>query len=85
MYRRIIGSINLMFSHIHLVHVHQGNCIPVLVVIESDTNLVKEELYVKARCVLINPVVDNDLFMPLSSLNANEQEFNLLGLLPKPV
>lgn len=52
----------LMLTKIDMVHVQQGQNISVLIPIEGHPNLVKKQLYVESRSVLIDPVIDDDLF-----------------------
>lgn len=51
----------LVLSNIEVIHVHQGDGVSVLIVIQEHADLVERELYVKARCLLVEFVVHDDL------------------------
>jgi hypothetical protein len=44
-----------------VVHVYQGNSVAILVIVQCNSNLVKEELHVKSWGLLAELVVHSDL------------------------
>lgn len=44
-----------------MIHVNQGDGVPILVIIENDTYFFEEQMYIKLWGVLVHFVVDNNL------------------------
>ena len=44
-----------------MVHINKGNDVSILIIIESNTNLFKDELNIEPRCLAIHFVIHNNL------------------------
>lgn len=56
-----ITSTDLLLSHEDLVHIGQRYRVPVLVIVESHSNLVEKELNIEARRVAVHAVIYDNL------------------------
>ena len=53
-----------MLPNVEVVHIHEGNGIAILIVIEQHADFIKQQLYVEARRVFVRFVVHFDLSRP---------------------
>ena len=51
----------LSFPQVHMIHINKGNGVSILMIIESNTDLFKDELNIESRCLAINFVIHNNL------------------------
>ena len=51
----------LALAHVNMVHIKKRNDISILVIVKSNTYLVKDQLNIKSRCILIDFMIDDDL------------------------
>jgi hypothetical protein len=55
------GATDLMLPQVKVIHINKGDSIPVLIVIESNSDLVKYQLSIKAWSVFVQLMVHDDL------------------------
>ena len=53
----------LMLPNVEMVHIDEGNCVSVLVVVEQDTNFVEQQLYIEFWNILVRFVMHLDLYV----------------------
>ena len=44
-----------------MIHINEGNRVSILIIIENNTDLFKDELNIESRCLTINFVIHNNL------------------------
>jgi hypothetical protein len=57
-----IIATDLMLSQVNVIHINQGNGIPVLIVIECNSDLIKKQLDIESRRLFVQFIVHYDLW-----------------------
>lgn len=53
-----------MLTNIKMIHIRKGYDVPVLVVIQGNTDLLKMKVHVELRCLVVSFVVHSNLEEP---------------------